>query len=67
MNWRWKATSARRRAWADNRFARSVIPVEDVNGLTILDRDETIRPTTNMQALGALNASFSHDGQPGRV
>jgi acetyl-CoA C-acetyltransferase len=52
-------------AWADQRFSRSVIPVEDVNGLTILDRDETIRPGTSMQALGALNASFVMMGSQG--
>jgi acetyl-CoA C-acetyltransferase len=46
-------------AWAEGRFARSVIPVKDVNGLTILDRDETIRPNTDMQALGALKPSFA--------
>ncbi len=46
-------------AWSEGRFARSVIPVTDVNGLTILDRDETIRPNTDMQALGGLKPSFA--------
>jgi acetyl-CoA C-acetyltransferase len=46
------------KAWEDGRFKNSVIPVKDVNGLTILGRDETIRPNTDMQALGALKASF---------
>lgn len=46
------------RAWDDGRFARSIIPVTDVNGLTILDRDEHMRPDTNMQALAALKPSF---------
>ena len=46
-------------AWADGRFNNSVIPVKDVNGLTILAKDETIRPKTDMQALGALKASFA--------
>ncbi len=45
-------------AWAEGRFARSVVPVKDVNGLTILDRDEHLRPGTDMQSLGALKASF---------
>ena len=53
------------RAWADGRFKRSVIPVTDVNGLTILDRDETIRPDTNMQALAALKPSFVQMGEMG--
>jgi acetyl-CoA C-acetyltransferase len=52
-------------AWTDKRFARSVIPVTDVNGLIILDKDETIRPNTDMQALGALKASFAQMGEMG--
>ncbi len=50
-------------AWADGRFSRSVVPVKDQLGLTILDRDETIRPNTDMQTLGALNASFAMMGE----
>ena len=50
-------------AWDDNRFARSVITVRDQNGLTILDRDEYMRPQTDMQALGALDASFRAMGE----
>src|SRR6202795_1964798 len=38
-------------AWDEGRFARSVIPVKDVNGLTILAKDEHMRPETNMQSL----------------
>lgn len=45
-------------SWEAGNFAKSIIPVRDVNGLIILDRDETIRPKTDMQGLGALNASF---------
>jgi acetyl-CoA C-acetyltransferase len=52
-------------AWAEGRFDKSVIPVKDVNGLTILARDETIRPNTDMQALGALKASFVMMGEQG--
>jgi acetyl-CoA C-acetyltransferase len=33
-------------AWKDNRFAKSIVPVKDQNGLTILDRDEYMRPGT---------------------
>ena len=36
-------------AWDEGRFKRSVMPVKDVNGLTILARDEHMRPTTTMQ------------------
>lgn len=49
-------------AWNEGRFKNSVIPVKDVNGLTVLDRDETIRPETDMQSLGALRASFEKMG-----
>ena len=50
-------------AWADNRFAKSVVPVKDINGLTILDRDEYMRPQTDMQSLGALNPAFQMMGE----
>ncbi len=50
-------------AWADNRFARSVITVKDQNGLTILDRDEHMRPQTDMQSLGALKPAFKDMGE----
>jgi acetyl-CoA C-acetyltransferase len=46
-------------AWDKGHFKHSVVPVKDVNGITILGKDETIRPTTDMQALGALKASFA--------
>ncbi len=46
------------RAWEEKRFARSIAPVKDVNGLTILDRDEHMRPETDMQGLAALKPSF---------
>ena len=42
------------KAWDDGRFAKSVVPVNDVNGLTILARDEHMRPTTNMQSLAGV-------------
>ena len=50
-------------AWADGRFSKSVIPVKNQLGLVQLDRDETIRPNTDMQSLGALNASFAIMGE----
>jgi acetyl-CoA C-acetyltransferase len=52
-----------RTAWEEGRFARAVIPVTDQNGLTILDRDETMRPDTDMQKLGALEPSFRAMGE----
>ena len=50
-------------AWADNRFAKSIVPVIDQNGVTILDRDEYMRPGTSMEDLGKLKASFKDMGE----
>ncbi|AHD09950.1 acetyl-CoA C-acetyltransferase [Phaeobacter gallaeciensis] len=50
-------------AWDDNRFAGSVVPVRDINGLTILDHDEYMRPGTDMQSLGGLNPAFQMMGE----
>jgi acetyl-CoA C-acetyltransferase len=52
-------------AWAEGYFAKSIAPVRDINGITILDRDEHMRPDTDMQKLGALNASFAMFGEMG--
>jgi len=53
------------RAWEERRFARSIAPVKDVNGITILDRDEHMRPETDMQGLAALKPSFIMLGEMG--
>jgi acetyl-CoA C-acetyltransferase len=53
------------RAWEEGRFAKSVVPVKDVNGLTLLARDEHMRPQTDMQSLGQLKASFVQMGEMG--
>jgi acetyl-CoA C-acetyltransferase len=53
------------RSWDEGRFANSVVPVADVNNITILDKDEHPRPDTDMQSLAALNASFEIMGQMG--
>lgn len=50
-------------AWDDKRFANSVVPVRDQNGLTILGHDEFMRPQTDMQSLGALKPSFKDMGE----
>jgi acetyl-CoA C-acetyltransferase len=50
-------------AWADGRFSKSVVPVKNQLGLVQLDRDETIRPNTDMQSLGGLNPSFAMMGE----
>ena len=51
------------KAWDEGRFDKSIMPVKDVMGVTVLDRDETIRPDTNMQSLGALNPAFAMMGE----
>lgn len=51
------------RAWEEGRFSRSVEPVRDINGLTILDRDEYMRPGTDMQSLGSLKPAFQDMGE----
>ena len=50
-------------AWEAGRFERSIVAIKDQNGLPILDRDEYMRPGTDMQALGALKASFRDQGE----
>jgi acetyl-CoA C-acetyltransferase len=50
-------------AWEEGRFTKSVLAIKDQNGLTILDRDEYMRPGTDMQALGALKPAFKDMGE----
>ncbi len=50
-------------AWDANRFAGSVVTIKDQNGIAILDTDEHMRPGVDMQALGALKASFKDMGE----
>ncbi len=50
-------------AWKEGRFANSVIEIKDQNGLTILDRDEYMRPGTDMQSLGGLKPAFKDMGE----
>jgi acetyl-CoA C-acetyltransferase len=52
-------------AWDENRFDKSITPVKDINGLTILDHDEFMRPETTMQSLGSLDPFFCNDGRNG--
>lgn len=46
------------KSWEEGRFAKSIVPVKDQLGLTILDHDEHMRPGTDMQGLGGLNPAF---------
>ena len=50
------------KAWKEGRFSKSVIPVKDQLGVTILAHDETVRGDTTMQTLAALNPSFEQMG-----
>jgi acetyl-CoA C-acetyltransferase len=52
-------------AWQSGYFKNSVVPVKDINGLTILAHDEHMRPGTDMQALASLNPSFQMPGEMG--
>ncbi|WP_312360680.1 acetyl-CoA C-acetyltransferase [Ensifer sp.] len=52
-------------SWEKGYFKKSVVPFKDQNGLTILDRDEHMRPGTDMQALASLNPSFQMPGEMG--
>ncbi|MCJ2083647.1 acetyl-CoA C-acetyltransferase [Methylobacterium sp. J-090] len=52
-------------AWAEGRFSDAVVPVRDINGITLLATDEHMRPATDMQSLGQLKASFVQMGQMG--
>lgn len=50
-------------AWAEGRFAKSIVPVTDINGLTILAHDEYMRPGTDMETLSALKPAFKEMGE----
>jgi acetyl-CoA C-acetyltransferase len=53
------------KSWEAGYFKNSVIPVKDINGLTILDKDEHMRPGTTMQSLAQLQPSFVQLGEMG--
>lgn len=50
-------------AWAEGRFARSIVPVRDRNELMILDHDEHMRPDTTVETLAALRPAFAEMGE----
>lgn len=49
-------------AWAKNAFAKSIIPVRDLNGLDYLSKDEYLRPNTTLEALSQLPPAFENMG-----
>ena len=60
------AVESQRRAkqsWDEGRFAGSIVPVTDLNGMAVLDHDEHMRPETTMQTLAALDPAFTVQGE----
>ncbi|HIP73592.1 MAG TPA: acetyl-CoA C-acetyltransferase [Anaerolineae bacterium] len=64
---RFALQSQQRAAYAREQgyFNRSLVPVTDASGLTILAEDEFIRPNTTMEGLGNLNPAFAMMGEMG--
>jgi acetyl-CoA C-acetyltransferase len=52
-------------AWESGYFKNSVAPVKDINGITLLAKDEHMRPSTTMQSLASLQPSFAVYGEHG--
>ena len=52
-------------AWKEGRFKNSIVPVKDQMGAVILDHDEHMRPSADMQSLAGLNPSFAGMGAMG--
>ena len=52
-------------SWAKGYFKKSIAPVKDINGITLLANDEHMRPETTMQSIGALKPSFVQMGEMG--
>ncbi|MDO8347985.1 MAG: acetyl-CoA C-acetyltransferase [Rugosibacter sp.] len=60
------AVASQRRAkaaWESKYFTRSIVPVRDINGLTILDHDETMRPRATLESLAQLKPAFQEQGE----
>ncbi|MGW6730418.1 acetyl-CoA C-acetyltransferase [Nocardia sp. NPDC055029] len=52
-------------AWSGGYFAKSVVPVKDINGAVLLDHDEFMRPGTTVDSLAGLTPSFAAMGEMG--
>lgn len=46
-------------AWENSLFENSIIPVKDINGITVLDRDEHMRPGSTVESLSQLPLAFA--------
>jgi acetyl-CoA C-acetyltransferase len=53
------------KAWEEGRFKKSVMAVKDPNGITLLAKDEHMRPSTTMQSLAQLQPAFVQIGELG--
>lgn len=53
------------KAWQEKKFNKSIIPVQDINGLLVLDKDENVRPNTTVEGLGKLKPAFAKMGVQG--
>jgi len=53
------------KAQSENRFHKTLVPVTDLNGMIVLDHDETVRGQTTVEKLGELKPSFEAMGQMG--
>jgi acetyl-CoA C-acetyltransferase len=53
------------KAWANHQFARSIVPVTDLNGTVVLDTDELVRPGTTVESLAELKPAFAGIGEAG--
>lgn len=52
-------------AWKEGRFAKSIVPVRDQNGVELLAHDEHMRPDTNLESLAKLQPAFTMMGEMG--
>lgn len=53
-------------AWKNGHFQKSIVPVRDLNGVVVCERDELVRPTT-MESLAKLKPSFQMFGDFGHA
>ncbi|WP_183100393.1 acetyl-CoA C-acetyltransferase [Nocardioides pelophilus] len=53
------------KAWANGYFSGAVVPVKDINGIPVLEHDETVRPDTSVEGLAGLKPSFAQMGADG--
>jgi len=59
-----RSQQAAAKAWADGRFKDEVVPVEvkTRKGVTVVDKDDHLRPDTTLDGLAKLPPAFSKDG-----